>query len=227
MRAFVFLLILSNLLFLAWTQGFLGLSSDPDALRFQQQLQPDRVRVVSRDVPPGAPEKVSQAAKPVEKAAIEMCSRLVDLPLAELDRIVAALAEKLPAFKSARSAVAGGGSHWVFIPPLDNKQEADKKAAELKKLGIPEFFILQDNGPNRFAISLGIFSSKTAAEDRLAQLRKKGVKSAKVGERSSRTSTATLEISGPEAQADALQRLLADVLPESRPAACKSPVAAE
>ena len=227
MRAFVFLLILSNLLFLAWTQGFFGLSSDPDALRFQQQLQPDRVRVVSRDAPPGAPEKVNKAAKPVEKVAPEICSRLSDLPVADLDRFVAALAERLPAFKSARSAVAGGGSHWVFIPTQESKQEADKKASELKKLGISDFFVMQENGPNRFAISLGIFSSKAAAEDRLTQLRKKGVKSAKVGERSSRTATATLEISGPEAQAEALQKLLADVLPENRPAACKPPVAAE
>ena len=52
MRVFVFLLILANLLFLAWTKGYLGSPSNPDALRAQNQLLANQVKVVSRDVPP-------------------------------------------------------------------------------------------------------------------------------------------------------------------------------
>ena len=49
MRILVFLLLLFNLLFLAWTRGLLGGEPPPDALRMQQQLQAERIKVVARD----------------------------------------------------------------------------------------------------------------------------------------------------------------------------------
>ena len=52
MRALVFLLILANLLFLAWTQGYFGAAANPDAFRLQQQLLAERITVVARDEPP-------------------------------------------------------------------------------------------------------------------------------------------------------------------------------
>ena len=47
MRALVFLLILANLLFFAWTQGYLGNTANPDALRLQQQLLAESQQQVS------------------------------------------------------------------------------------------------------------------------------------------------------------------------------------
>jgi hypothetical protein len=222
-RVVVFLLILANLLFLAWTQGYFGPSSNPDAFRVQQQLLADRIKVVARDEAPAEKAKPAKAATVEERNAVESCLQAADLPLADSVRIESLLAEKWPLFKPQRTSVEGGGSYWVYIPPMASKQEADNKAAELKRLRVPELFIVQENGPNNRAISLGLFSSKEAAVARLDLLRSLGVKSARVGER--RPATVLLEIRGPETQADALRKAIAEALPEARLLACRKAAA--
>lgn len=238
MRALIFLLVLGNLLFLAWAQGYLGGSDSPDAVRLEQQLQPERLRIVGRGEPPApesgqeapaaAPEKTAEktaeraaerAAEPGESA---VCLQWAGLVPADAERVERLLAEKFAAFKTAtlRSPASGHASYWVFIPPLANKQEAEKKAGELKRLSVPEYFIVQDAGPQRLAISLGIFSTEAAARERLDALRAKGVRSARVGERNGEPARAALEASGPGAQVDAVRAAVAALLPEAKEAAC-------
>jgi hypothetical protein len=72
---------------------------------------------------------------------------------------------------------------WVYIPSQKNRQGAARKAAELKKLGIGEFFIVQEEGEHRWALSLGVFRSEEAAQAHLAGLRTRGVRTARVGAR--------------------------------------------
>ena len=227
MRVLVFLLILSNMLFFAWTQGYLGNSTNPDALRLQQQLLADQVRVVARDEPPpdsaAKPARVEKAEKveKVEKLSNDVCLLLADLPVADLSRLETSLPEKFAAFKAERTQMTGSG-YWVFIPPLPNKPEAERKASELKKLKVPEFFVVQEPAAMRFAISLGIFSTREAAEERLEALRSKGVRSAKVGERDAKPTHGALEIRGPEEQVEALRQAIAEWLPKNKPAPCKA-----
>ena len=222
MRVFVFLLILVNLLFLAWTQGYLGTSSNPDAYRVQQQLLADQVRVVARDEPPAGPSNVGKIDKSVEKKATDVCLILSDLPVADADPFETLLTEKLPAFKSSRTTSPGVTSYLVHIPPLASKQDVDNKVAELKKMKISDFFVIQESGANNRAISLGLFSTKEAATTHLEALRTKGVKSAKIVERAIKPVLVSIEIHGPETQADALNQAIADALPTSKPAACKT-----
>src|ERR1035437_7481232 len=148
MRSFVFLLVLANLLFFAWTQGYLGAPSNSDAFRMQQQLLADQVTVVARDVPPPETTKMEAAAKPVENKSADACVLLSDLPTAAADQLEARLTEKFSAFKVLRTNAMAGSSYWVFIPPLANKKESDTKVSELKKLGIAEFFVVQESGAN-------------------------------------------------------------------------------
>jgi hypothetical protein len=227
MRAFVFLLILANLLFLAWSQGYLGSSSNPDSLRVQQQLLADQIRIVARDEPPAEMVKTESAAKTDEKKPVQACILVGDLPIAEIDRLESLLAEKWPAFKAERTKVTGSASYWVFIPPMASKQEADNKAAELKKLGIPEFYVVQESGPNNRAISLGLFSSREAATAHLEMLRAKGVNSARIAERNVKPLSAWLEINGPAALTESLRQALAEALPESKPGACNNQATSE
>ena len=222
MRVFVFLLVLANLLFFVWTQGYLGSSAGPDALRVQQQLLADQVLIVARGEPPAVPEKTQKAAAVVQKRESLACLLWSALPIADADRIERLLAEKFSAFKTTRSVTSGSSTYWVFIPPVASKKEADKKAAELKKLGAPEFFIVQDAGPNHLAISLGIFSSEESAKERLDALRALGVKSARSGERNARPALAALEVSGPDVQQDEVREAALALLPENRPGACKT-----
>lgn len=222
MRVFVFLLVLANLLFFAWTRDYLGMSRDPDAFRAGEQLRADQIRIVSSDVPP--PEAVrkdkDQPAKPAEAPPAEVCVVLNDVPAAEAESFESLLAEKLPAFKAARVALAGSSSYWVHIPPLKSKREAETKVAELKKLGVKEFFVMQESGANNLAISLGLFSTEAAAEAALEALKEKGVRSAKVLERPSKTALAQLEIRGPEAQAEEMRQSVSQALPQAKQSVC-------
>ena len=74
----------------------------------------------------------------------------------------------------------------------------------------------------RFAISLGVFSTREAAEERLTDLRLKGIDAARVGERETRSATYQLELRGPEPRAGALRQAIAGALPKARLASCKA-----
>ncbi len=224
MRAFVFLLILVNLLFFSWAQGYFGLDRDADAFRVEQQLLADRIKLVSRDEPPAEkPERAEKAeplaaVKPPERKVDEVCLRLVDLPIADAVRLESRVAERLPAAKALRTINPVSGTYWVFIPPLASRQDLDRKVAELKRFGVDDFFVVQEAGPEHWAISLGVFSTRAAAEERLEELRGKSVRTAKVGERNVKAASATLELRGP--RSDGLAALVAEMLPDARPLAC-------
>lgn len=231
MRAAVFLLIFANLLFFAWAQGYFGPPANPDALRLGQQLNAERVRIVARDdAPPALPKAADQAVTSVDAApaaadkaepAVDVCVRIAELPQADGARVEALLADGWPAFKARSTTQDGGPGYWVFVPPLASKQDVDNKAAELKRLRVPELFVVQESGANNRAISLGLFSTREAANARLEAVRALGVKSAKVGERGTRPATVSVEIGGPAAQADALRQALAAALPDARLAECR------
>ncbi len=76
-------------------------------------------------------------------------------------------------------------SYIVFIPPQGNKEGADKKAAELRALGVTNYFIMSDSQTMRWAISLGVFKSEAGAQTLLASLQKQGVHSARIAPRMS------------------------------------------
>lgn len=217
MRLLVFLLILVNLMFFAWTQGLLGRPDNPDALRMSQQLAADQITVISRDEAPGA----AAAAKNGKREA-ETCLLLNDLALTEAARIGDSIVEKNVGLKVERSETAPGGIYWVYIPPAPSKADAERKASELKRLKVPEMFVMTEAGPQRFAISLGTFSTREAAESRLEELRGKGVRSAKVGERDIKAASASLEIRGGEALLEALRQTLPELAPKAKPLPCKA-----
>lgn len=270
MKTFVFLLVLGNLLFFAFSEGYFGRPDNPDAGRMQQQLNPERIRVVSRGEPPtakevaaaqaaeaaalakdeGEKEEPTEGAKgPVQdtpqdaakeapkespkeaakdakeptkdKPAPDICLAWSGLSAKDADRLGALVADKYAAFKVARQATpVEGGQWWVFIPPLPTKADADKKAGELKHMGATDFFVIQEAGPNRFAISLGVFSSQSGAEDRLAELKGLGVRSAKVGPRS-KDALFKLEARGPATAKAALADAVRRLLPDAESSACK------
>jgi hypothetical protein len=250
MRAPVFLLVLVNLLFFTWAQGYFGPSANPDALRMQQQLKPELLTVIGRGDPPPVSSPVSspvappmaappalvappevpaappapaepEAEKPektLEKKEPNACLMWNELAVADADKLERSAVGKFSTLKLKRRNTPASGTYWVFIPPSANRQEADTKAAELKELGVPEFLIIQDAGPNRLAISLGVFSSPEAANKRLVALRDIGVNSALVAERNVKPALSSLEARGPQSAVGALREAM---LPK-KAAACKA-----
>jgi hypothetical protein len=92
------------------------------------------------------------------------------------------LADRIPAGR--QSLQSQDVSSWlVHIPPQPNKEAAERKAAELRNLGVTNFFIMQGESPMKYAISLGVFKTETGAQTLLAQLGKQGVHSARIAPR--------------------------------------------
>jgi len=217
LKALVFLLVLVNLLFYAFTEGVFGRPGNPDAGRVDQQLVPERVRIVARgDQPP--PKRGNGA----DAAPEELCLTWDRLPAEDADRLASTLAERFAGVRVERRAVASEGSGWwVFVPALPSKAEADKKGGELKELGVKDYFVVQDAGPNQFAISLGVFSGEKGAQDRLAELKVKGVKSAKVAPRPGKETHFSVEARGPLPLQEGVQGIAAEIIPKAEARVCK------
>lgn len=66
--------------------------------------------------------------------------------------------------------------YWIYKPPLATPEAAQAKAEELRKLGVEDFFIVQDDPKWRNAISFGVFRDEKLADKLMEDLKNKGVK---------------------------------------------------
>jgi len=241
-KGLVFLLLLGNLLFYAFSQGHFGRPDNPDAARLDKQVLPERMRIVSRGEAPAAkvkakaPEPVKPEApgdeprqeaapkpEPVAKAEPlpPVCLAWEHLSMADADRLGSLLTNRFAEFKAVRRVVAAeGNGWWVFVPPLPGKAEADKKAAELRQIGVGDYFIIQE-GVNRHAISLGVFSTEKGGQERLAELKEKGVRTARLTPRPGKDSTVSLHATGPAEAKAALLEAVGKALPKADSQSCK------
>jgi hypothetical protein len=220
MRFLVFLLVLANLFFFVWTRGELG-GGEPDAPRAANQLRAEQIRIVSNDQPPTPmppPEPEPAPAPEPPPAPREVCVALADVPQTEADELGRRFARELAAVKLTRTSAPE--FLWaVRIPPFKTRREAESKVGELKRLGVTEYFIMQE-GSDGFSISLGLYSTQGAAESALDALKAKGVRSARLTTRPRKTPLSRMEFLGAEAQAGEIRRLIGEALPQAKPTAC-------
>ena len=186
------LLLVTNGVLFAFHQGYLdGLNPgahEPERMR--NQLNAEKIRLIA--LPPAgsaAPAdpglSAAQADARNELADLKTaCVEIGTFTAAEARRFETQLASLTPAVKPERVEVTEPSSHMVLIPSQGDKAGADKKVAELRALGISDYYVLADN-PNpelRWGVSLGIFKSEEAARAYLAQMSQKGVRSARLVE---------------------------------------------
>jgi len=183
MRALFLLLVLANLMFFAYAQVARE-GADSGSRIPQLQIAPEKIKQLkaAEQSPPGKPRKPGKAippAPPRSAAAIPTaCLEWGVFAGPTVTKAEAALAQlELPAGQVER-LVADAGGYWVYMAPLKTKAEIDRKIGELKGLGVTEFFVVQDAGQWRNAISLGIFRTEEAAQAFLAKLKERGVRSA-------------------------------------------------
>jgi hypothetical protein len=182
-KTFSLLLLLANLGFFTWIYFGAGRASDEPQL-MEQQLNPQAIRLLRPDqVAALAAERAKQTAKSPPKATVAACLELGAFIPGDVARVQQALEPLALGSRLSLRRVEEIASYWVFMPPQRNRQAANQKAAELKKLGVEDFFIVQEDPKFRFAISLGVFKTQEAAQSRLAELRAKGVRTARVGPR--------------------------------------------
>lgn len=80
---------------------------------------------------------------------------------------------------------------WIYYPPLATAQLAERKAEEIKKLGVDELYIVQGTRW-RNAISFGLFAEEPLATALLKELKSKGVRNAVKSLRKQGKSTGSL-----------------------------------
>lgn len=199
MRALFLLLVLANVaLYGWWRYGSPSGAADPAPLA--RQIEPGSLKVISPT------ETRSAVAK---KAPVTACLDWGSFTAAEAARAEQALEPlALGARVTQRRSEGLAAAWWVFIPPQASRPAAFKKAIELKELGIDDYFVVQDEGEHRWAVSLGIFRTEEAAQARLAALRDKGVRTARIGQRDTVVPRVWLQIQGVDA---ALQSKLKEI----------------
>lgn len=197
MRALFLLLLAAGLGFFAWTRFLAAPDPAIDSQPLAQQIEPEKLRVVPENelarTPPAAAPKPKPAAAPAEPANLACLEwgsfSPADAVRAEQRLEPLALGARLAQYRGEETA-----GWWVFIPPLPNRVAAQRKAAELKQLGVEDYFVVQEEGRLRWALSLGIFRAEEAAKAHLETLRAKGVKSAAVGQRETRVAKVWFQV---------------------------------
>lgn len=187
-----FALLCLNGVLLAYNQGLLGSvkASAREPQRIRNQINTDKLVLLSpasANLPAAAPAAPPvPAPEPAPQAALVACTEMGNLDGADarrFDNLIAplALGERVVKSEVISQEIT---SHMVMIPPQSSKEAADAKAAELKELGVSNYFIMNETTPTKWAISLGVFKSEAAARTLLAALVKQGVTGAKVAGRS-------------------------------------------
>ncbi len=193
LKMFLILLIVANAALAALNAGYLELwiGSGHEPQRLQQQINPEKIRLISGNAalpslasdagiaPAPAPINAANVIATPPPAAVA-CIELGNFTEAEASRLEVRLRDVVVADRLARRRVVDPSSFMVYIPPQGDKPGADRKAGELRRLGIADFFVMQTQGELRYAISLGIFKTRLAAEGHLAELVRQGVRSARV-----------------------------------------------
>lgn len=180
LRFFFWTLLLTNAMLLTYNFGYLGNWSldahEPQRMKMEQDA--DRLQLLS-----------ARAAivlnEPQTEKADEIIACLDVGNFSQSDAL--SFEEKLKQLslgsRQTKSNIADVATNMVYIPSLGSKEGAEKKAAELRRIGIAEFFIVQDQSDMRWGISLGVFKTEEAAKTHLANLSSKGVRSARIGPR--------------------------------------------
>lgn len=205
-------LLLSSLVFFAimlW-----GGADDGNALQAQPPLNVDKIRLL----PASAVQPVS-AVKP-EPASV--CMEWGSFSENDLPRASAALTRLKLGDKLTKRQTEHVNGYWVYLPPFKSSGEVEKKVAEIKELGLEEYFVVQDEGKWHNAISLGVFKTPDAAHKFRDSVKAKGLTAAKAGERMSKRLFTVFVLKDPDAGLTAKMTALQKDFPgsELKAAAC-------
>lgn len=181
-RPIFFLLVLANLVVFVWTQGYFGGADEGrEPQRLEQQLHPEKLRLV----------RIAQTAPASkEEPACRVISGLTMANAEVLKTVVAAAGAEARILPQEEPAL-----YLVLITDLANKAAADKKFAELARLGVEGHKLVALEG-GRHEVILGSFPVETAARELLLGLNKRGIKSAKVDKREQPALKASVETRG-------------------------------
>ena len=220
MRTVVLLLVIANLAL--WGASRLGVGGSPsgEPERLAQQIGPERLKIVARGEPPPASAMPATTTAPAEKAAVELaCISYADLADEAADALVPIVTRRAPELMVARDRdQIHVNGHRVQIDQLGSRALAERKARELRDLGVNDYTIVGSGGV--WVVSLGVYSDDAAARARLSALRKRGVRSAGVQAITYPDSRARVTVSGAADSVARAGEAVRQSQPDLTPEAC-------
>jgi hypothetical protein len=175
LRALVLLLMLMNVGYLAWGQGWLlpygfGPATQREPQRLARQIKPEAIQILkSEDLSQPLPEGKSSSAE---------CLQSEVLSAAQVDKLRPVLQGALPAQAWTLDEFVTTERWIVYMGKYPSSADLDKKRSELVKLGInPE----APRSPTLLpGLSLGAFELQTQADAALKVMSERGVHPARV-----------------------------------------------
>lgn len=209
MRVLFWILLLGNLAFFAVMQWGLPMLAGESAIQTQPALHAEKIRLL--DATQAGPETASQsqavpdAASPASSPATPVsdpasCMEWSEFTGADLVRATDGLAALKLGDKLSQRQVEHSIGYWVYIPPLKDKAAVNQKVSQLKARSVNDYFVVTEAGKWQNAISLGVFKTPEAAQAYLEGLLAKDVRSAQVGERTSKFKTTIFVLDGLDAE---------------------------
>jgi hypothetical protein len=176
LRLVVLLLLLANGAFFAWSQGLLlawglGPAQQAEPQRLQQQVRPDAIRVLKSDELRQVEAIAAQSPRPPE------CLQTAALDESQIAQVRSALGS-WPAGSWTLESVTEPARWIVYMGKYSDVEQVARKRAELRQLGIS--FEPLANPELEPGLSLGGYSSESAAGTRLNALAERGVRTARV-----------------------------------------------
>jgi hypothetical protein len=220
LKYFFWILLLANAGLFAYRHG-LPDAGNREPARMNNQLNADKVKLIPGPViqavaansaasaAPAAPAPTmtatTQAARmdSVDRADISACTEIGNFHAAEARRFQARLAALSLGARVTQRGIQEAVSHIVYIPPQGDREAADRKVEELRRLGIQDLYVIQDDSNLRWAISLGVFKQEEGARTHLAELMRKGVRLARVGPYGTATTMVAFQLRGLDADSKA------------------------
>lgn len=195
LRRFALLMVAANVLFFAWTQGWLDdivgirAAGDREPQRLAKQVKPESVTVLSpaaaasAAAPPARPTATNaNAAAPVAAAPAEaptVCLEAGPFAPADVAAAMAAAQAVVAADRIAEQRTDRPGRWIVYLGQYLSREDLTRKADELKKLGV-EFLEVRGAPELEPGLQLGYYSERANAERALEQFGKQGVRGARI-----------------------------------------------
>ncbi len=221
LRILIAVLLLLNLGYFAWTQGWLGTwvaaapYGDRDPSRLSRQVEPQAVVVLPAGAATrnaagsssGAPSgTAASGAAASATSALPTCIEAGPFDGNQVEAAEAALFSQVPAGNWSRVRSTEPGVWMVYMGRYLDNDTLQRKQAELRRLKL-NFETLQTPADLSPGLVLARYASKDSAETGLEQFNSRGVRTARVVELAAPKSAYLLRIEG--ADASLVEQMLA------------------
>lgn len=201
MKWLFWLLLLANLMFFSFIQWGEILTDENKNLKRQPLLNVEKIKLL--DAPNAAPatslpSSAALATSQDPRAFTDVCLEWGEFSGTDSVRATADLTTLKLTDKLTQRQTEYAIGYWVYLPPAQTRAEMDKNIAELKTHNVKDYFTVQDAGPWKNAISLGVFKTDKAARKTFDSLRAKGLKTAAMGELMSKFKLTVFVLKSPD-----------------------------